>query len=396
MILLNHMKRVLIFSLAYYPKYVGGAEVAIKEITDRIADIEFHLVTLRFDSSEAREEKIGNVFVHRVGGGSAYVSKMFFILLAALKGRSLHRKYHFDGGWAMMSYMLLPLVCMRILGARIPYALTLQEGDTYEQMFRRWYIVPLLPLLRRGFRSARVVQTISTFLARWPVHMGYRGTVEIIPNGANTRDFSANYPAHEPSVLKQKLGKKEGDVYLVSTSRLVHKNALDDVICALPLLPAQVQLLLVGGGPDEGMLKKLAEERGVETRVKFVGQVSRDETPKYRKISDIFVRPSRSEGMGNSFVGAFAAGLPVIATQEGGIADFLFDAKRNPGKPATGWAVDKDNPGQIAQAVKDILANPEQVKKVIATAHQLAIEKYNWDTIARDMRERVFARVLAK
>ena len=171
------MKRILIFSLAYYPKYVGGAEVAIKEITDRIADIEFHLVTLRFDSSEKREEKIGTVFVYRVGVGSAYLSKILFIPLAALKGLSLHRKHCFDAAWAMMSYMLLPVVLMRMAGVRIPYALTLQEGDTYEQMFGRWYVRPLLPLLRRGFRNANIVQTISTFLARWPVRMGYRGMV---------------------------------------------------------------------------------------------------------------------------------------------------------------------------------------------------------------------------
>ena len=63
------MKKVLIFSLAYYPKHVGGAEVAIKEITDRIdeRDIEFHMVTLRFDSTLQKVEKVGNVLVHRIG-----------------------------------------------------------------------------------------------------------------------------------------------------------------------------------------------------------------------------------------------------------------------------------------------------------------------------------------
>jgi len=74
------MKRVLIFSLAYYP-HVGGAEVALKEITDRISDIEFHLITLNF-GGEKREEKIGNVFVHRVGNGSSYINwQMVCILL---------------------------------------------------------------------------------------------------------------------------------------------------------------------------------------------------------------------------------------------------------------------------------------------------------------------------
>lgn len=65
------MKRVLIFSLAYYPRFVSGAEVAIEEITDRISptDIEFHMITLRFDRAEPPEELIGNVHVHHVGFG---------------------------------------------------------------------------------------------------------------------------------------------------------------------------------------------------------------------------------------------------------------------------------------------------------------------------------------
>ena len=63
------VKKILIFSLAYYPNFVGGAEVAIKEITDRISpeDFEFHMITLRFDSRLPKTEKIGNIFVHRIG-----------------------------------------------------------------------------------------------------------------------------------------------------------------------------------------------------------------------------------------------------------------------------------------------------------------------------------------
>ena len=62
-------KKILIFSLAYYPNHVGGAEVAIKEITDRIDqdEYEFHLLSLRYDSLLPKQEKVGNVHVHRIG-----------------------------------------------------------------------------------------------------------------------------------------------------------------------------------------------------------------------------------------------------------------------------------------------------------------------------------------
>jgi glycosyltransferase involved in cell wall biosynthesis len=379
----------------HYPKYVGGAEVAIKEITDRIdsSDIQFHLITLNFDPSDPKEEQIGNVTVHRVGIGSAYLSKMLFVPLAAWKAATLHHKERFDGMWAMMSYMLFPLVFARFFGVRIPYVLTLQEGDTFEKVYKRWFILPFLPLLRFGFRNAIVVQVISNFLAEWPRRHGFEGPVEVVYNGANAKDFTEVFTKEELVAFKQKVGKKDGDVYIVTTSRLVHKNATDDVIRAMPMLPANVYFIVVGGGEDEAMLKQLAKDLNVSERVKFVGQVSREETPKYRRIADIFARPSRSEGMGNSFVSAMAARLPIVTTQEGGIADFLFDAKRNPDKPTTGWAVDKDSPEQIALAVKDILADPDKVKRVTDTAYALAVEKYNWNSIAKDMRSKVFDQV---
>jgi len=97
------MKRVLIFSLGYYP-YVGGAEVALKEITDRISDVEFHMLTMRF-AHESAEEKVGTIFVHRIGNGSSYLSKILFVPRAALAARAMHAALHFNMFWAMMSYM---------------------------------------------------------------------------------------------------------------------------------------------------------------------------------------------------------------------------------------------------------------------------------------------------
>jgi glycosyltransferase involved in cell wall biosynthesis len=90
--------------------------------------------------------------------------------------------------------------------------------------------------------------------------------------------------------------------------------------------------------------------------------------------------------MGNSFIEAMAADLPVIATQEGGIADFLFDAERNPESPATGWAVDADSPGQIARAVEIILSNPEKTEVTLARAHALVRETYTWEKVVAEMK----------
>lgn len=394
------MKKLLVFSLAYYPRFVGGAEIAIKEITDRIDDIEFHVVTLRFDSSFPKEERIGNVIVHRVGSGSANavpgasygakgrIDKVLYVPRAALLAKRLHKIHQFEGIWAMMTYMALPVVLLRWLGVNLPYALTLQDGDPFEHVFGRASIKPILPLLRTGFRNARIVQTISRFLAQWPRRIGYTGPIEVIPNGADLKRFADAKPAD--------IGRKTGDIVLCTASRLVHKNGLDSVIRALPLLPEHVTFAIFGTGPEESALKALVREMKLEHRVTFYGAIDNRDLPSYLHACDIFVRPSRSEGMGISFIEAFAAGRPVIATQEGGIADFLFDATRNPDTPPTGWAVDVDAPQQIADAVRAIVGNPSEALRVIGNARSLSEKGYDWNTIASEMREKVFGALFKK
>ena len=401
------MKKVLIFSLAYFPKHVGGAEVSIKEITDRIPDIEFHMVTNRFDSTLPRVEKIGNVLVHRIGIVTnnptmndlkkfpLHLNKFLFQFLAPLKAQLLQWKYGYDATWAMTAHSCgVPAAIFKMFNPRVKYILNLQEGDPPEYIERK--LRPLWPLFTRAFTKADLIQTLSTFLAKWARRRGFTGPIEVVPNAVNVKHFSQQYPPAVINEIKDRLGKKMGDVFVITTSRLVLKNAVDDVIRAMPLVPENVHFIILGTGPDEMMLKKLTKDLNVENRVQFLGHIGHDEMPKYLKASDIFTRPSRSEGFGASFAEAMAAELPVVTTQEGGLSDFIFDEKRNPDQPITAWAVDKDSPKQIAEAIKDIMARPEKVRAVVATAKQMVIDKYDWDIIATQMREKVFARVFGK
>lgn len=388
-------KRILIFSLAYYP-HASGAEIAVKEITDRISsqDIEFHMMTLRFSLSDAPVERIGNILVHRVGSGGSYLSKVLFIPRAALAAVHLHQTRKFDAWWALMSYMVGPVVLLRLGGVVRPYVLTLQDGDPFEHVFDRPHIKPFKPLLQAGFKDATVVQVISNYLGGWARQIGYAGRVELVPNGVDIKKFSAAISGAEKEMIQKKLGKKEGEVWLVTTSRLVQKNAVDIVIRALTHLPAHIHFLIIGSGEEEQDLKRLAATLELSERVHFLGQKDQDDLPGLLHACDIFVRTSRTEGMGSSFVEAFAAGRPVVATQVGGIADFLFDAKRNPDKEPTGFAVDVDSPPDVARAVEEILGNPEATRRVIENAKALASATYDWDLIAKDMQAKVFGPVL--
>jgi glycosyltransferase involved in cell wall biosynthesis len=388
-------KKILIFSLAYYPHHVSGAEAAIKEITDRISEdeYEFHLVTHLFEKGAPRVEKIGKLTVYRVGVGSSYLSKILFVPLAALKARELHKKLRLTGMWAMMTYMLMPLTLARFLGVSIPYVLTLQDGDPYEKVFERGFIKPALPLIDKGFRDATVIQVISKYLGTWPAKRGYKGEVVMIRNGANPNNFE-QLPREQLEEVKKSIGKKDGDVYLFIAARLEYQKGIDAVIKALPLLPENVKFLIAGGGSEEAMLKNLAQELEVYERIQFLGSLNREDVPKYRNpvVSDIFVHPSRSEGLGNSVLSAMAGRLPVIASQIGGLADFIFNGT-DPSRPATAWAVKPDSPEEIAAAVRDILAHPEKVKERTENARSMIDREYRWDQIAIDMQSMVFNRL---
>ncbi|MFA6307388.1 MAG: glycosyltransferase family 4 protein [Patescibacteria group bacterium] len=392
------MKKILIFSLAYFPNNVSGAEMAIREITDRITDIEFHMVTLRYNNQLPKVEKIGNVLIHRIGISTKNpaikdlgklpldLNKALYQFLAPLYALFLHRQYKYDGVWAMMAHSTgVPASIFNIFHPKIKYALTLQEGDPPEYIERT--LRPLWPLFSRAFKKATVVQAISTYLADWARRRGVKDSViELIHNGANAHDIKNDLNPKDLEDLKQKLGKKPADIYLVNTARLVYQKANNNTIEALSKLPANIKFLVVGAGPEEDMLKDLTKKLNLSERVIFVGQVDRNEASKYRKISDIFVCPSRSEGLGNAFLSAMATGLPVIATQEGGLSEFVFDQK-------TAWVVDKDSPDQIVTAVNDILANPDKVKTITDQARQMIIKKYDWDLVAQEMRSKIFEKI---
>lgn len=363
-------KRILIFSLAYYP-LEGGAEIAVKEITTRISvnEIEWDMVTMRFDKTHAKREKIGNVNIYRIGGGLGYLSKILFVPQAAFF--ALRRKY--DLYWAIMTNMLFPIALMRLFGNRKPYILTLQDGDPFEYVFERFRIWVFRPLLSYGFRHASKVQAISNYLFEWARQMGYTGPACVIPNGVDFNRFK----------IQDSGFKNKDEVILITTSRLVEKNAADDIIEALKFLPDNIKLKVVGAGPLESKLKHYSRILNLESRIKFLGHIPYEKIPEYLHEVDIFVRPSLSEGMGNSFIEAMAAGLPVIGTPVGGIVDFLKDGE-------TGLFCEVNNPESIAKQVTRLINDGTLRERLIENGKKLVKEKYDWDLIVAEMKSKVF------
>lgn len=366
-------KRIVIFSLAYEP-LIGGAEIAVKELTERLTtDFSFDMVTLRFSREHARTEQIGTVSVHRVTSW-----KFLFPFAAALRALFLHRRNHYDAVWAIMANRAgAAALLFKLFHPRTPLILTLQEGDPISDIMHKVGI--LRPFFKMLFKRANVVTAISNYLAEWGRKMGAKNTV-LVPNGVNVSKFQ--------STEAQNANKTPNTKTIITTSRLVPKNGVEDLIEAMRYLPTHYKhykLLIVGSGPLEASLKSRVESEELGNRITFVDEVSHEKLPQYLWASDILCRPSLSEGFGISFIEAMAAGLPVIATPVGGIPDLLRDKE-------TGLFCKVNDPKSIADAVLLLEEQPALRETIIAGALRMVREKYDWNLIAQQMHE-VFALV---
>ena len=359
-------KRILIFSLAYFP-VEGGAEIATKEIADRLPDIKFDMVTKKFEQSHRSFERVGNVNVYRLNS-----AKLFFPFKAYWFARNLHKQKPYDAIWSIMAaHAGLAAALFKIKFPDIKFILTLQEGDPFGYLKRRAIFV--WPLFKKIFTQASIVQVISNYLEGYARQMGYRGKIEVIPNGVDVKKFE--------NVRSRAFDKNK--VVLITTSRLVKKNGVGDIIEALKFLPESISLQVLGIGPLESELKLQTTNYKLQTRVEFLGHIPYGEIPKHLHEADIFIRPSLSEGFGNSFIEAMVAGLPVIATPVGGIVDFLESG-------STGLFCEVHNPQSIAKQVERLIADEPLRERIILNASSMVCERYQWDLIAREMKTRVF------
>ena len=364
-------KRVLIFSTAYLP-LIGGAELAVKELTDRLSDFEFDLITAKLKPELKSVEQIGRVKVYRLGLGIKILDKLLLPFLGSIKTWQLDRKNNYLAFWGIMATFASGAAYIHNIirfWSSVPIVLNLQEGDSEAHLKFRWFgLIGLSWWLALKFTTHLTV--ISNYLAIRARAYGYRGPVTVLPNGVDLKTFHCD---------QEKLNDNEEKIIFTS-SRLVKKNAVDVIVNSLSQLSNNFKLRIAGVGEEEKVLKTLVKDLGVGERVIFLGNLTPAQVAQELQQASIFTRPSRSEGLGNSFLEAFASGVPVIATPVGGIPDFLKDNE-------TGFLVPVDNADALAEKIK-FIANPqnkEQVWSITNAARDLVRQTYSWDTLAPQM-----------
>jgi glycosyltransferase involved in cell wall biosynthesis len=145
------------------------------------------------------------------------------------------------------------------------------------------------------------------------------------------------------------------------------------------------EFVLAGDGPHRQGLQRLAQELGIQDRVRFLGD--RRDVPAVLASLDIAVMPSHSESLSNSLLEAMAAGKAVVATDVGGTAEVVHDHE-------TGLLVPKAQVESLAGAVVEFVANSELRRACGARARELALN-YTLDKL-RDRHIALYETVLAE
>ena len=145
--------------------------------------------------------------------------------------------------------------------------------------------------------------------------------VRVIPNGVDTNKFKPINRKKAVEWFEGKFYELDDDLNIVYVGRFSEEKGVEYLIKSLQYLD-EGKLFLVGGGPQEIKLKKLAER--FTNRVHFLGRVSHEEIPLIHNAMDVFVLPSVSmEGFSNSMLEALACGLPVVATPIGAAPEII-------------------------------------------------------------------------
>ena len=363
--------RVVVFSIAYEPM-IGGAEVALKELMTRMPEYEFSVIVAAHTFDIPAYEQKGHIHIYRVGRWCAFLGRLrnyVYIPLAVVKA---YRLGNFELCWSVMAayaggaaYWL-----NRLTG--VPVLLWLQEGDPLVRIERLTSWVS--GFYRDFFSRVAYVQVLSEYLADIAKHFGVVAPVEVVPNGVDVARFAKPV---EVSGLRERWTNRSDAIVIFPASRLEVKNGIDTIVRSL-VFDERLVLVLAGDGSQRKMLEGLAGELGVSDRVVFLGGIAHEELPAYYQSADVFARPSRSEGMGISFIEAMAAGLPVVATTVGGIADFARDGENM-------LAVSVDDPKALAGAMVKACDDMEVRKRLIDGGKKTAA-RYDWDDIATRVR----------
>jgi glycosyltransferase involved in cell wall biosynthesis len=246
----------------------------------------------------------------------------------------------------------------RILGrmARVPVVVCTEHSMALESEWRyrlnRWTI----GLVDRVIVVSRNVRDFCISHIRLPAKK-----VTLVYNGIEL----PTAPLMSPQAARAALALPSDGPVLGAVSRLDPAKGVDVLIHALSRLE-NVTLVVIGDGAERGALEMLSRELGVAERICWTGY--RPDVFRLLPACDVFVQPSRYEGLPTTVMEAMAIGLPVVATAVGGTPEVVVDG-------VTGLLVPPHDSVALAQAITRLLNDPD-LRRAMGQAGRERVEKH--------------------
>ena len=250
----------------------------------------------------------------------------------------------------------------------LPYIIRFGGGDIpgFQERFRGLYCF-LSPVVRIIWKQAIELVANSEGLKRMATRFCDRYPIRVIPNGVDCTQF---HPAErKPS--------NSDEVTLVFVSRLIERKGLQYVIPKMnhmqEMSGKKLRLEIVGDGPYRPELERIADEAGTREQIVFSGQQEKDILPAYYQKGDIFILPSKKEGMPNVVLEAMASGLPIVMSPCEGSKELI---------QGNGIIADADLQ-RFDEAILTLLSlSMDQLRAMGERSRKRAEEYFTWSVVA--------------
>ncbi len=237
-------------------------------------------------------------------------------------------------------------------------------------------------IVRRSLREARLITATSQYLMDQTIALEPEaaGKIEVIP-------FGVPIPPQE----KVREEKAENAPVTVVFAKLYLPNYAPDTVVkafarAHDSLP-DLRLTMLGGGEMQSELERLAETLNITSAVAIHGWMEPDEAQRIIRAGDIFVMPSLSESFGVAAAEAASYGLPVVATNVGGVPEIVRDGD-------TGLLIPPGDEAALAEAILRLAQDGNLRQSMGKAGRRLVAEKYDFEKCL-DKMEAVYQKVLA-
>lgn len=207
-----------------------------------------------------------------------------------------------------------------------------------------------------------------------------------LPGGIDAGDFAFDATPRNDLRTMHSIGSR--DKVVLCASRLVKRKGQDMLIRVWPEIARRypgTRLVIVGTGPYESRLRRLADSSPARPWIVFAGDVKHDRIPGYFSMADIFAMPCRTrrgglevEGLGIVYLEAAAAGLPVVAGDSGGASEALIHSE-------TGMVASGRSATSVLGALTYLLDDTERARAMGALGRAWVAEKWRWDLLAQPL-----------